>query len=262
MSQSLRELERSLHTTLFVRGRRLTLTPAGRALIGPARQTLRGFDAARVAVEAVESMHVGRLDIAVVHGMSYDPLAPILVRFRRRFPDMSLRVLHAPFGPEGFEILRRGEAELLLTDHPAPFPRHSDVPVPIAKRMVAAFAADAPVVPQGETVTLAELMTFPLIIGLPERSASQQHFVARLAEAGLGLPHAAVATDHRELIMPLLLAGVGVAVLPEPEGELAHRLGAVVKPLDMPPLRSASIFHRQDPLSPVASAFLDVVRDV
>lgn len=39
ISQSIKELERELQTRLFRRGPSLTLTPAGRALVGPARRT-------------------------------------------------------------------------------------------------------------------------------------------------------------------------------------------------------------------------------
>lgn len=259
VSQSIRELEKTLGTPLFVRGRRLTLTPAGRALVGPARQTLRSFDNARAAVQSVESLHTGRLDLAVVHGLAVDPLAPLLVRFRRRYPDVTVRLQHAPFGVEGFETLRRGEAELLLTDHPGPFPKHSSIEIPVADLMVA-FSPKTTDIPAGDTVDLADLVRFPLIIGLPERSASQQAFVAEVASANLPLPTLVVETEHREVILPLLLEGVGAAVLSAPEALTAASMGAQIRRIDLPPLRSCVLYHRHDPLSPAASAFVSLVR--
>ena len=51
VSQAIRELEAELGTPLFHRvGRGVTLTAAGEALVGPARQTLRDVEMARAAV--------------------------------------------------------------------------------------------------------------------------------------------------------------------------------------------------------------------
>ncbi|WP_018178376.1 LysR family transcriptional regulator [Jongsikchunia kroppenstedtii] len=259
VSQSIRELERSMRTPLFVRGKRLTLTPAGRALVGPARQTLRSFDNARAAVESVESLHTGRLDIAVVHGIAVDALGPPIVSFRRRFPDVAVRVLHAPFGPDGFELLRRGEAELLVTDHPAPYPRHIAFPLAISPELYAVFAPDATDVPEADPIQLTDLVRFRLLLNVPEKSANQIEFVAQLAAAHLPMPPVAVQTDHREMMLPLLLAGTGVALLPEPEARLAEKLGAQLRLVDMEPTRAGTCFHREDPLSPAARAFVSLL---
>lgn len=259
VSQSIRDLERSLKAPLFVRGRRLTLTSAGRILVGPARQTLRAFDIARAAVDSVDSLHTGRLDIAVVNGLAVDPLAPLLIRFHRRFPRVSVRLIHAPFGVDGFETLRRREAELLLSDHPGPFPQHNAFTLPVAC-LAAAFSPQAVDLPPGETIALSELVKFPLIIGLPERTTSQQAFVARLALEDLPLPTLVVETEHRDVILPLVLAGVGVAVVSEPEAAAAARMGAEVRAINVPGLRSAVLYHRQDPLSPAARTFLTLLQ--
>jgi DNA-binding transcriptional LysR family regulator len=259
VSQSIRDLELSLKTPLFVRGRRLTLTSAGRILVGPARQTLRAFDIARAAVDSVDSLHTGRLDIAVVNGLAVDPLAPLLIRFHRRFPRVSVRLIRAPFGVDGFETLRRREAELLLSDHPGPFPQHNAFTLPVAC-LAAAFSPQAVDLPPGETIALSELVKFPLIIGLPERTTSQQAFVARLALEDLPLPTLVVETEHRDVILPLVLAGVGVAVVSEPEAAAAAQMGAEVRAINVPGLRSAVLYHRQGPLSPAAQTFLTLLQ--
>ncbi len=258
VSQSIKELERGLNTPLFVRGRRLTLTPAGRALVGPARRTLRAFDNARAAVEAVETLDSGRLDVAAVHGFAVDPLAPLLAKFHRRHPHVALRVTMAAFGPDGFEVLRRGEAELLLTDHPAPYPRHSAIPVPAAPLM-AVFSPKVTEIPSGDTIATSDLLRYPLIIGLPEQSAARQAFITYLAAERLPLPTLVVETDHRDIIQSLMLAGVGTAVLSAPEAETARGLGAQVRTLDLPPIRSGFLFYREDPLSPAARAFVSML---
>ena len=57
VSQAIRELEHELGTDLFDRvGRQVILTPAGEALVGPARQALRDVETGRAAVAAVAGL--------------------------------------------------------------------------------------------------------------------------------------------------------------------------------------------------------------
>src|SRR5262245_41333831 len=91
VSQAIRELESELGTPLFHRvGRRLVLTAAGEALVEPARQALRDVDTARAAVEAVAGLERGRLDLAALPTLAIDPMAPLVGRFRRAHPGVTL----------------------------------------------------------------------------------------------------------------------------------------------------------------------------
>ncbi len=64
LSQSIKELETELGVPLFERlGRHVLVTEAGRALIGPARQTLRDVETGISAVRAVAGASAGRLSL-------------------------------------------------------------------------------------------------------------------------------------------------------------------------------------------------------
>jgi DNA-binding transcriptional LysR family regulator len=78
---------------------------------------------------------------------------------------------------------------------------------------------------------------------------------AALARAGV-LPVVAVETGQREAIVPLVLAGAGCALLPEPIARDAAAQGAVIARLDPPLERTIGIVHRRAPLSPAAREFL------
>src|SRR2546430_16047504 len=90
VSQAIRELETELGTPLFHRiGRRLVLTAAGEALVGPARQVVRDVDVAAPAVADVGDPARGVLDLVVLPTLAVDPpLAP--VRALRRLPPHAL----------------------------------------------------------------------------------------------------------------------------------------------------------------------------
>ena len=87
VSQAIRELEAELGTPLFHRvGRGVTLTAAGEALVGPARQTLRDVETARAAVAAVGGLEAGRLDLCALPTLAVDPVAPLTGAFRTAHP--------------------------------------------------------------------------------------------------------------------------------------------------------------------------------
>ncbi len=68
----------------------------------------------------------------------------------------------------------------------------------------------------------------------------------------------AVESDQREVLVPLVLAGAGAAVLPRPMAAEAALRGAVVVPLHPPLWRDLCVVHRDAVLSPAARAFLDL----
>ena len=93
LSQALRAFEVELGVELFHRvGRGLRLSGAGEALVGSARQILRSIDEARDAIAGVVDLRTGTLDIAALATLAVDPMAPLIGRFRERYPGVQVRV--------------------------------------------------------------------------------------------------------------------------------------------------------------------------
>jgi DNA-binding transcriptional LysR family regulator len=91
LSTSIRSLERELDSPLFVRTtRRVELTQAGRVLLDEARRTLAAAVAAREAVQAVQGMLRGLLQVGGIQTPGLDQAA-LLVRFRDLHPAMDIR---------------------------------------------------------------------------------------------------------------------------------------------------------------------------
>jgi DNA-binding transcriptional LysR family regulator len=94
LSQAVRALEVELGTDLFVRGgRRVVLTAAGDALIGPARLALRDARTARDAVAEVAGLRGGRLDALCLPTLAVHPVAGLIGRFRGAHPDVLVRLV-------------------------------------------------------------------------------------------------------------------------------------------------------------------------
>src|ERR1700677_5090398 len=91
LSLAVKELEAELGVAVFTRnGRKVQLTSAGRALLGPARQVLRDLETGEAAVAAVAGLTAGNLTMASLPPLAADPVAPLVGAFRRRFPGIQI----------------------------------------------------------------------------------------------------------------------------------------------------------------------------
>lgn len=258
VSEAIKDLERELRTPLFERGRTLTLTAAGQAMVGPARRALRSLESVKESVRQVTGLSRGVLDIAVAPQLAVDPVVPLIKAFRRRFPGVMVRMHEAEADVRGFEILRRGEAELLFHEHAGDYPKHVAVALPEALLSVA-FPPGTEDLPEGP-VGLEDLIRYRFILGLSKVSTVRAAFLAELAARDLPQLHFAVETAQLESVIPLVLAGVGATVLSETEAQLAEQLGCPIRPLNFHANRASSLFHRSGQLSPAASAFVELTR--
>ncbi|MFF8971750.1 LysR family transcriptional regulator [Streptomyces sp. NPDC014995] len=93
LSASIRSLERELRAPLFVRTtRRVTLTEAGRALLAEAERILAQVRAAHEAVAAVQGVVRGTLSVGTEQCIAGVHVAGLLAAFRRRHPDVEIRL--------------------------------------------------------------------------------------------------------------------------------------------------------------------------
>ncbi|MGW0337047.1 LysR substrate-binding domain-containing protein [Streptomyces sp. NPDC003011] len=96
LSASIRTLERELQTPLFVRTtRRVTLTEAGRALLGEAERILAQVRSAHEAVAAVQGVLRGTLALGTEQCIAGVQVARLLAVFRRYHPDVEIRLRQA-----------------------------------------------------------------------------------------------------------------------------------------------------------------------
>ena len=269
LSQSVRSLERELGVELFTRtGRTVGLTAAGEAVIGPARQALRDVLAVRSAVDEVRGVLAGRLDLVCLPTLAVHPLAELVGRFRRAHPGVQVLILERSDPAALLDSLRHGSAELALTELTGEL--HGLIATELEiQDLVAVVPADllasrnrrSEAAPR--TMSLAELVELPLVSSPPSTS------VRRLLDDALGPLDRpldiVVETDHRETIVPLVLAGAGAAVLPRGAVERAVAAAAdpttvLVMELDPPVRRRTGLLHRSGNVSPAATAFLALAR--
>jgi DNA-binding transcriptional LysR family regulator len=252
VSLAVRELEEELGARLLVRSRSgATLTVAGEALVGPARQALRDVETAAAAVAAVTGLVAGRLDIASFPTLAADPVAEIVGRFHRAHPGVVVRMA-APNDPDEIAAaVGSGAAEVGVTEE-------GPANAALVERQLVVQALLA-VSPPSDSVSdrplrLARLGATPLVLSPP--GASMRSIVDQaLAEVGV-TPVLAVESAQRDALIPLVLAGAGTTFLPAALARAAGALGAHVRRTEPALRRTIVLVHRRGPLSPAARAFV------
>jgi DNA-binding transcriptional LysR family regulator len=257
LSQTVQSLERELGTALFHRiGKRAVLTEAGTALIEPARAAVRSMETARASVDAVHELRTGRLDIAAMPSPAVEPLTSMVRDFSGRHPGVRVCV-RAAFTPRDVvQMVRTGAGELGLLTTPGPLPEKEVVSHLVGEQGFVLLTPPEGPYPAGRAVACEELAGQRLII--VQRGTTARAFVDGLRERGVEFTVAAE-TEHRVSVLPLVLAGVGLAVVTDSWRGMAERAGARVLDLEPNSVVRLELISRRGPLSPAARAFLDCV---
>ena len=255
LSQSIRSLERELGTELFQRlGREVRLTSAGEAFIGPARAMLREATNARAATADVAGLGAGHLDVVALPTLVVEPLVEVIGAFRRMHPGVTVRITEPEDAAAVLELVRSGACELGLGEGPISHPSLA-VDVLLDQELFAVMPPGTTVPARGP-LPIARFAAVPLL-ATPPGTSTRRLVDEALHRAGLE-PVVAVESDHREAIVPLVLAGAGASLLPEPLARRAAAQGAAIARLDPPVRREVVLVRRTGVLSPAAVAFRDL----
>lgn len=257
LSYAVRGLERELGGALFERhGRGVRLTPAGSALLGPARRVVRGFELAAGAVRSVADEGFGRLRITSSTVWAVEPLVPLLAEFRRIQPGAHVVVTDPSHRSDVLDQVRKAEVDVGLIDG-AP-PRG-----PFGSHRLTEHELVAMLPPSGEApeeVGIEELAESGLI-STPSGTALRTFLDERLEAAGLPA-EVAIETAHVASIIPLVLARAGVAVLTEGMAGAASRAGARVVPLTPAVRVGVSLVWLEERGDALVEQFVAVAQDL
>jgi DNA-binding transcriptional LysR family regulator len=258
LSQAIAGLERELGVVLFHRvGRGVVLSDAGRQLVEPARQVIRDLATAQATVDAVKGVDRGRIDIISMPSPGIEPLATLLGRFTEAHRGVTVNV-DAAFTPaEVIDAVRTGAAEIGLLGGPDLVQAAELDVLPLADQPLMLVTAPGGPFAGRDHVTAGELGGHRLIASQPGSLMRDlvDDILARGIEARL-----VAEVAHRTSILPLVLAGVGDAILPSSWSALARRAGADVLPIHPVTHLRVALVSRRAQLTPAAHAFLALAR--
>ncbi|MBL8160342.1 MAG: LysR family transcriptional regulator [Anaerolineae bacterium] len=261
VSQHMHDLESSLGVRLFERGPRgVRLTPAGETLRDYTRSILGLLAEAENAVADVSGMTSGQMRVGATPGVSGYLLPGWIQAFRARYPRLLVSLTTGVTDEVAAGLLSRaldiGLIEGELMAHPAVRLLELE-----AVRQWVVVGRGHPWYGRAE-IYAAELNGQALIMR-PSQSQSRLWLNRILAERDVA-PVVAAELDSVEAIKQAVIAGMGIAVLPEyiVNREREQGLLSLLAVSDAPFERSLKLAWDQGrPFSPVTRAFLTLLAE-
>ena len=224
-------------------GRRVRLTPAGRRLAEHAVTILAAVEAARLDLDA-DADPAGALRVAGFATAVRRSLLPIAAELAARHPRVRL-LIHEHEPAEAFGLLADDLVDLALTYDYNLAPAAFDSTVTATPLWSAAWSLAVPrdaAGPGGSAVAVFERFSDSDWIVNSRNTADEDVVRTVAAMAGFG-PRVAHRADSLDLVQDLILAGLGVALLP---ADQITSPGVVLLPLADPgiALRSYAVTRR------------------
>ncbi|MCU6480619.1 LysR family transcriptional regulator [Arthrobacter sp. A2-55] len=257
LSQTIAGLEKELGVPLFHRiGRRAVLSEAGKELVGPARLVMRDLDAAQSAVRALQGVRSGKLDIVSMPSPGIEPLTSMIASFTELHPSIRLSVSAAFTPEEVIQSVRTGSTEIGLAGSPNPI-RVPGVQVLELERqpLILIVNPHADTFGETESIRREDLGGHRLVAS--QRGSLMRWLVDDAMARGVEI-EIVVEVAHRTSILPLVLAGVGHAVMPAAWAPTARKAGLQTLLIEPVAYLDVAILSRKEDLTPAARAFLKV----
>lgn len=261
LSRRIMALERELDAPLFHRlGRDVALTPAGEALIEPARQALHDAETARVSVASVVGLAAGRLAVCALPTLAVTHVVPLLGTFATRHPDVDVTVTGVEDAVAALALVRSTRCDLALTniDGSARFRDRALVTEPLFDQELVAIFPPHTKLRSRRRLPVATLADHAIVTTGP--GTSIRSLVDEVCATVGVSPRIRVETNQRDALIPLVLAGAGCTLLSAPLAAEARERGAIVAHLDPPPRRRVGLIGRAGPRTPAADALWRVAQ--
>jgi DNA-binding transcriptional LysR family regulator len=262
LSFQIQSLERELGVQLFVRGRRVQLTEAGRVLLTKAREAIEAAEAAARAAQQAGLTVNGRLRVGYPAAGIFE-LPPLALRtFQERFSDVGVETVVAATGAH-LEALGAGQLDVafvrdgVLDQETMQFRSLQAEPLLLAVHQGHELAR-LPVVPverlAGEPIILFPCELEPLLY---------RYLVSDVLGRSRVAPSVVLETTTIESACSAVAARLGVAFVGERQARIFAVPGVVYRPLGPPPpLSRLGVAWRQDATSNSVRWFLEILDEL
>ena len=207
LSESVRALEGALGQSLLLRTRSgVSLTPAGSAVIGHARDALMAVQDLQLAANPAQALG-GQLTVATFRSIGQQLLAPALGKLHATYPDLHIRVLDAGRdGAGGQRFVLLGEADVGLIEAP------TESGLLFEPLLHDPYVAVTPAGQNGGPLSWASLKAWPLLVP-PLTGPPYQDVVAFLKSHG-ALSRSVSEVDEDDVILSMVEHGLGITIFP------------------------------------------------
>lgn len=255
ISNMVKALEEEIGFPLLVRERRhVSLTDAGRIVFERAEGLLDSVRRMEEEVAELSTLRRGRVRIGLppMVGMAFFPA--VLAEFHRAYPEVVLELREE--GARRIEALVL-ERELDVGATVLPTDEVAFGTLPFVKDVVRAVLPRGHALASRRELPLRELEKTPFLLHRPE-FALHEH-VLRACRQGGFTPDIVSESSHWDFLVAMVVAGLGVALLPETICEqLDRRQVTSIRVKPTIPWDLALIWRRDRYLSPATRAWLDL----
>ena len=260
LSRQLRQLEKELGVTLFIRARRqVELTDAGQVFLVKARQVLQAAESAVTETQRAERGETGKLAVGFFEQTAYTLLPPILRAFNERFPEVDVQLRWFPVIGQ-VKALEQGEVDIVFVRPVADLSAVSKRLL-LKEAFVVALPASHPFATR-DAVSIEECAD-ERIINYTEHLAPDYHAAIMRACALAGfVPKRPLDVGQVYTALGLVSAGVGIALAPASVQRVRFD-GLLYKPLRGRPLESVTYLAWLQPSpSILLKAFVEIAMQV
>lgn len=253
VSMQIRQLEDNLGMALFEQiGKRTYLTEAGRLLLQHCSTINHELDEVQTALDRLKGIQGGQLRIAIGTTAKYF-VPTLLAAFQRRYPEVVVD-LHIAGRETLLAQIEDNARDLVVMGSPPQDPNLVAEPF-LVDPLVAIALSDHPLA-AARAISPTQLVREPFLMREP--SSETRNVIDRFF-AGHGIePATRLTTNSNEAIKRCVLAGLGLAIVPQQSVTLELEVGRLVV-LDvagLPLQRSWYLVHRREKrFSCVAEAF-------
>jgi DNA-binding transcriptional LysR family regulator len=259
VSQQIAMLERIVGERLVERPggpKPVSLTEAGRLLLGHAQAIVARLSAAQADLAALSEGAAGVLRVGIYQSIGARVLPELMRRFGESWPLVEIQLTELADDGELLRLVEHGELDLTFADMPLVEGPFDGVEL-LRDPYVLLLPPSSPLAKRSAPPTTHEIASLDLIGYRSCRSLDQiqgsfrepLHFVFR--------------SDQNGTLQGLVAAGVGGAIMPRLAIE-PHEDGVVEHDLTgrVPPRVISIIWHRDRYRSPAAKAFVETAREV
>lgn len=213
LSYAIRQLETELDVTLFHRTtRQVSLTPAGEFLRAEAVRLLAGVDDAERGVRRIARGRGGLLRLGLTGTAAFSHLPRIARIVKRELPDVALEIHADMLTPDQCDNLRTGALDLGVLRPPA-VGEGIELATIDVESLVLAVSVDHRLALE-PVVSIADLRAEPFI-GYASRDSAVNDAVLRSCRRAGFVPHREHSAPGTAVLLALVAADLGVAVVPE-----------------------------------------------
>ncbi|MFN2744521.1 MULTISPECIES: acetoin biosynthesis transcriptional regulator AlsR [Bacillus] len=256
LSQQIKQLESEIGVTLLKRSKRaVKLTAAGSVFLKQITEGLSQIDQAVDMAQRTARGELGRLVIGFVGSATFEIMPPIIREYRNQFPSVKIE-LRELSTPNQIKALLNGHIDIGVLHPPL---GNDELKTNTLKksRCVLALPKYHPLTEKAR-VQLKDLEDEALIVIAKESWPSLYTEFNFLCEKAGFIPNIAQEATEYQMVIGLVSAGMGVAVVPAAAKRLFN-LDVIYKEIEDMPLHAEWITaHRKDNRNPALKHFIDV----